>query len=340
MCVELKQVGPSKNVIKIIVESRYDAELYRVLCGEPEISGFLFEPPMAESADDTETRNSRGGSRSVMDTLSSYRSGYGCDLPVFGLLDGEESVRFGRGTELFECPDLIFSIADESAAGLLFLGCFEKENLYLRYGDVIRMMESRQRGGLRPGPMKETRVALQPAFDAAVRASIVRCAAKAIFTRPALFNSIEERSALEKSAIGSINRNLFAEFRPTRILDDAIASFNRRDLQTLFLGNIETICDRLKIDLKDKLTPGIANRRLLSICDGHTMMKMVLGTDRNRIYEDMAADLLGRGFGIEFAGALLRAVRGQAVHAAPRVREQEFTDRQPLTVRLMGQWPV
>lgn len=330
----------SGRMIEIIVESRYDAELYQLLCGAPEVSGFLFVPPMAYRNGLLQTDKDRGGFRSVNDTLHAKRSTYGSDHLVFGLLDGEESARFGRGNELFERPDLVFSIDDRSAKGLLFLGCFEKENLYLQYGGAVRMMESRQSTGLRPGSSNEKRIPFESAFDGAIRASIIRCAAKSMFAKTYLFNSNDEKNAVEKCVFGAINKNIFGDFRPNRIMADAVSAWGRQDLQDLFVQNINTSCVNLGIDLSMALRPNISNRRLMSICDGYAMLKMVLGTDRDRIYEDMAADLLDQGFGIEFHGALLAAVRGQAVHISPSAREQDFTGRQPLAIRLMGTLPV
>ncbi|MEE7462076.1 hypothetical protein MFUR16E_12595 [Methylobacterium fujisawaense] len=65
------------------------------------------------------------------------------------------------------------------------------------------------------------------------------------------------------------------------------------------------------------------------------MLRMVLDRDRDHTYEDMAADLLDMGFGIEFRSALRAAVRGDAVHIPSDARAEEFNNREPLLFRLM-----
>jgi hypothetical protein len=325
----------SAEPVTIYVESRYDAALYQLLCGAPENSGLRFIEPFVDRANPRKEDNSRGGFRSVRDATRADRANAKNGASSFGLLDGEEAARFGRGNELFDSPNLIFALDDERTNGLFFLGCFEKENLYLRYGSALKMMKNRFAANLRAGNSK-ARVAIDPAFDAATRASIAKCAAKPIISSSAYWTSQSEANLVEAEVFSIIDGNLFGG-KPNgiKLMAGAEGAWPNQYLRNIFSNRVKELHQFCGVDLVSVLTTSLANRNLLSVCNGVAMLRMVLDRDRDHTYEDMAADLLDMGFGIEFRMALMAAIRGDAIHVPSNERVREFNSREPLAIRLM-----
>jgi len=325
--------------VKIIVESRYDAALYGLLCGDPIESGIEFASPEFDESGSDAPRSNRGGYRSVSRACRIARSSERHGQLILGLLDGEEAARFGRGCELFEDPRLVFSMTDPDADGLLFLGSYEKENLYLRYGDALGMMQSRFNLGLRIGGPEETRIDIQEAFDASIKASVVKYAAKAVIAAHGSRFDAEVINVIEDRVFKAIGKNLFGTFNPSAMMREAVAAWSKAELADEFIERMKLLSRLGGFDVSSAITMAMSKPKLLSLCDGAAMLQLVLRRDLKHIYEDMATNLLDFDFGSQLRVALLSAARGRADHAAPNERDT-FSNREPLAFRLWDRWRV
>ena len=141
--------------VRIFAESALDAALYNRLAG-PSLRRWLAFVSPAE----TPAGKQRGGYSAAYEDCETARARETGQVPAdriprtFCLLDGEERVRFGLESDfrdevhfyMPEEPQVVHSVISSDAfvahPGVLFLNCFEKENLYLLYSEAIEMMKN------------------------------------------------------------------------------------------------------------------------------------------------------------------------------------------------------
>lgn len=319
--------------VTIYVESRLDAALYELLCGSPKISGLLFKEPGNQHID---RGGGQGGFRSVRNATLADRAACQGRPTSFGLLDGEESSRFGQGTELFTNSQIVFSMDDPRTDGLLFLGCYEKEGLYLRHGNAIKLMKNRLISGLRASKLKSDSISIDPAFDTSIRASIAKCAAKPIIANLRYWVLQKEANELEAKIFKAINYVVYGERSPIAEIFDCVKSLlPNYTLREEFSQRVRGIYSSLNIDPSMQIKLTTRNGHLTAICDAKAMFDLVMHRDQNYSFEDMAAELLDIGFGTEFRSAVQAAISGKAIHVSRNSLNEEFNKRELLAFRLM-----
>lgn len=304
--LDLRFGGP----VRILAESGKDAELYGRFLGVHAHEALWFEAPPSGGNDG----QTGGGFRSATKALREEG-----DPPVGGrrvwcLLDGEESLRFGRGCELFENSELIFTIDDPACDGMLFLGCYEKENLYLQFGEADRLIDalvSADHANQLKGPFE---IGRRRSYEIARQAAVLKLAAKTTWYNPIV------------GRVGGSDRNIGDEiFELCDRLQYDIASFEGKRNQilnycpvgprrSLFHDEIDRISALIHPNYHVGQFMPKSNNRSLAFIDGKMMMEMGFGRDLSRAARDVEARMIASKFTFVFRRAMLKAIAGLSVH--------------------------
>lgn len=134
-------VGPAeRDVVEIFAESDLDADLYNRLLGPTLRRRVRF------TVSETAASKAKGGWAEAKRTMERNHAMKGGPRRTFCLLDGEESVRWGDGIEIVGIKSPIFRLdAAADLEGVLFLGCFERENFWYWHSDVWEILLSEPR---------------------------------------------------------------------------------------------------------------------------------------------------------------------------------------------------